>query len=172
MLIKQIIKGVIMIGSISSAGSMPPPPPSNSEAAITDEQQTALSEILGEHDSENLTEADAQSIVESLSEAGIQPGQAMASAMSELGFDAAVIGDLAGVGPGAGGEEGSMPPPPPPPQQSSEVITSMVDYLAELLEEKLADGTELTDEDKEEIYAQVSERFGLQEGESIINTTA
>ena len=117
MLIKQIIKGVIMIGSISSAGSMPPPPPPGSEAAITDEQQTALSEILAEYDSENLTEADAQSIVESLSEAGIQPGQAMASAISELGFDAAEIGDLAGVGPGAGGEEGSMPPPPPPPQQ-------------------------------------------------------
>jgi len=160
-----------MIGSISAAGSMPPPPPTGSEYSITDEQQTVLSEILAEYDSENLTEADAQSIAESLAEAGIQPGESMASAMSELGFDAAEIGKLAGVGPASGGEEGSMPPPPPP-QQSSETISSMVEFLAELLEEKLADGTELTDEDKEDIYAQVSEKFGMPEGESIIDTTA
>ena len=144
-------------------------PPQRTEQSLTEDQQSILSETLSQYDAENLTEADALSIVESFSQAGIQPGVAMEKAMSDLGFDAKSIGDSAKVS-----EEGSRPPPPPPPKQSSEEITSMVDYLAELMEEKLAasNSNELSDEDKESILTQVYQKFDIEDGESIINTTA
>jgi len=154
-----------MIGAINSTNAIPPPP--RNEQALTDEQQTVLSETLSELDSGNLTEQDALSIVEDFKEAGIQPGKALESAMTDLGFDAKKIGELANVE-----QQDRMPPPPPPPQQRNESITSIVDYLTELLEQKLSDGESLSDEEKEDIYSQVIEKFDLQEGDSIINTTA
>jgi len=151
-----------MIGAINSTNAIQPPP--RNEQALTDEQQTMLSETLSELDSDNLTEQDALSIVEAFKEAGIQPGKALESAMADLGFDAKEVGELANVE-----QQDSMPPPP---QQSNESITSIVDYLTELLEQKLSDGESLSDEEKEDIYSEVIEKFGLQEGDSIINTTA
>ena len=154
-----------MINSISSNTQIPP---QRTEQSLTENQQSILSETLSQYDAENLTEADALSIVESFSQAGIQPGVAMEKAMSDLGFDAKSIGDSAKVS-----DEGSRPPPPPP-KQSSEEITSMVDYLAELVEEKLtaSNSNELSDEDKESILSQVYEKFDIDDGDSIINTTA
>ena len=153
-----------MINNISSSMQMPQ---QRTEQSLTKDQQSILSETLSQYDSENLTEADALSIVESFSQAGIQPGVAMEKAMSDLGFDAKSIGDSAKIS-----EKGSRPPPPP--KQSSEEITSMVDYLAELMEEKLAasNSNELSDEDKESILSQVFEKFDIEDGDSIINTTA
>ena len=155
-----------MISSVSSGGSMPPPPPKNDQALTTD-QQTLISDTLSEFDPENLTEADALAIVEAFSESGIQPGSGLEEAMSELGFDAKTIGDLAQAT-----DEGSRPPPPPP-QQSTEDISSLVDYLAELVEEKLStsDTESLSDEDKESIMAQVFEEFEISGQTSIINTS-
>jgi hypothetical protein len=158
-----------MINSVSSGMSMPGMHSSSSGAQkLTTEQQTLMSETLSQFDPDNLTEADALSIVETFSEAGIQPNAEFAEAMSELGYDAKEIGDLAQVS-----EEGQRPPPPPPPQQSSEEITSLVDYLSELVEETLAtSGAEkLTDEDKESILAQVFEEFNIEDQSSIINTS-
>jgi len=153
-----------MINNIGSSMQMPQ---QRTEQSLTEDQQSILAETLSQYDAENLTEADALSIVESFSQAGIQPGAAMEKAMSDLGFDAKSIGDSAKVS-----EEGSRPPPPP--KQSSEEITSMVDYLAELMEEKLAasNSNELSEEDKESILSQVYEKFDIDEGDSIINTTA
>lgn len=155
-----------MISSINSAVAMPPPPP-RSEPKLTDDQQTLISDTLSEFDVDNLTEEDAISIVEIFSEAGIQPGKEMEAAFSELGFDAKNIGDLANL------EEGSRgAPPPPPATQDSGEISSMVSYLGELLDEKLAasDEAELSEQDREDIYAQVMQKFGIEEGESIIST--
>ena len=106
--------------------------------------------------------------VEAFSQAGIQPGVALEKAVSDIGFDAKTIGDLAKV------SEGGNRPPPPPPKQSTDEITSMVDYLAELLEEKLAanNSNELSDEDKQSILAQLAEKFDIDDGKSIINTSA
>lgn len=157
-----------MINSVNS--SMPPPPPPKSSGnndSLTEEQSTLLSDMLSEYDPENLTANDAETIIEALSEAGIAPGQGFESAMTELGFDAKTIGELGGQS-----GHGDMPPPPPP-QQSSEEITSMVDYLTELMEEKLAENNnlELNDADKQSIMAALAEKFDIQEDESIINTT-
>jgi hypothetical protein len=155
-----------MINSINSGASMPPPP--RTEQNLTSDQQSVISDTLSEFDVDNLTEADALSIVEAFSEAGIQPGLALEKAVADAGFDAKTIGELANVS-----EEGNRPPPPPP-KQSSDEISSMVEYLAELLEEKLAasNSDSLSDEDKQSILAQVFEKFDIEESDSIINTTA
>lgn len=147
---------------------MPPQRPSAGQSqSLTETQQSLISETLSQFDVDNLSESDAASIVAVFSENGIQPGAALEEAMSEVGFDAKTIGELAGVA-----EEGNRPPPPP--KQSAEEITTMVDYLAELLEEKLiaSSSTSLSDEDKESILAQVFEKFDIEDGDSIINTTA
>lgn len=156
-----------MINSINSGMSMPPPP--RTDQNLTEDQQLLISETLSKFDAENINETDALSIIEAFSQAGIQPGAALEEAMSEFGFDAKTLGDIANVK-----GQGDMPPPPPPPKQSSEEISSMVDYLKELLDEKLASGSEsvLSDEDKQSILTQVFEKFGIEGGESIINTSA
>lgn len=157
-----------MINAMSS-GMMPPPPRTETEQNLTEDQQSLITETLSQYDVENLTEADALSIVEVFSEAGIQPGLALEKAVSSSGFDAKSIGDLAGISDG-----GNRPPPPPPPSQSAEEITSLVDYLAELMEEKLAasNSNELSDEDKQSILTEIFEKFDIKDGESIINTSA
>jgi hypothetical protein len=50
----------------------------------------------------------------------------------------------------------------------------MVDYLTELMEEKLAtsNSSSLSDEDKQSILAQMIEKFDIEDGDSIINTSA
>jgi hypothetical protein len=160
-----------MIGSINTGMSMPTSAKtsSNIEQSLTEEQETLISEILSQYDVDNLSEADALSITEAFAEAGIQPGSALEQAVSDSGFDAKNLGDLANVS-----EEGSRPPPPPPPQQSTEEITSLVDYLAELMEETLAasSSNELSDGDKQSILSQVFEKFDIEKGDSIINTSA
>ena len=160
-----------MIGSINSGMQMNMPRnESRTEQALTEEQQVLISDTLSEFDPDNLSESDALSSVESLSEAGIQPGKALESALSELGFDAKNIGDLAGVNESEKGDR----PPPPPPRQSSEEVSELVDFLTELLEEKLAESSaeSLSEEDKISIYEELNKKFGLESDDSIINLKA
>ncbi|WP_413701470.1 hypothetical protein ACLKMH_07525 [Psychromonas sp. KJ10-10] len=159
-----------MISSINSGMSMPPPR-SSQEQTLSTEQQTLISDTLAEFDAENLTEEDALSIIETFSEAGINPSGALETAMSDMGFDTKTIGDLAN--PEGASAQGGMPPPPPPPQDSEE-ISSMVSYLSDLIEEQItaSDTNELSDQARQDIYAQVMEKFGMDDGDSIINTTA
>lgn len=142
-------------------------PPQKNTQSLTADQQAFITETLSQFDADNLTQESATSIVEAFAEAGIQPGSALETSLAELGFDAKSIGDLANVS-----GEGNRPPPPP--KQSSEEITSMVDYLTELMEEKFAasNSNELSDEDKQSILAQVFEKYNIADGDSIINTTA
>lgn len=145
---------------------MPPPPP-RVEQNLTEEQQSFITDTLSQFDADNLTQESATSIIEAFAEAGIQPGTALEASLAELGFDAKSIGDLANIS-----GEGNRPPPPP--KQSSEEISSLVDYLSELMEEKYAanNNNELTDNDKQSILAQVFEKFSIEDGDSIINTSA
>jgi hypothetical protein len=156
-----------MINGISSGISMPMP--QRSEQSLTADQQTLISETLSEFDVDNLTQEDAASIIEIFSQAGIEPSEALETAISTSGFDAKTIGELANASEG-----GNRPPPPPPPQQSTDEITSMVDYLTELMEEKLAtsNSSSLSEEDKQTILAQMIEKFDIEDGDSIINTSA
>jgi uncharacterized membrane-anchored protein len=156
-----------MINGISAGMSMPMQ--QRSEQSLTADQQTLISETLSEFDVDNLTQEDAASIIETFSQAGIEPSEALETAVSTAGFDAKTIVELANASEG-----GNRPPPPPPPQQSTEEITSMVDYLTELMEEKLAtsNSSSLSDEDKQSILAQMIEKFDIEDGDSIINTSA
>jgi len=156
-----------MINNVNSGMSMPPPPP-RSEQSLTEEQQTFITDTLAEFNADELSEEDALGIIEMFSEANIQPGAALEKAMSSAGFDAKSIGDIAAA------SDSGRPPPPPPPKQSTDEISSMVDYLAELLEETLAasESETLSDEDKQAILAQVFDKFNMEPSESIINTSA
>ena len=156
-----------MINNINSGMSMPPPPP-RSEQSLTEEQQTFITDTLAEFNADELSEEDALGIIEMFSEANIQPGAALEKVMSSAGFDAKSIGDIAAA------SDSGRSPPPPPPKQSTDEISSMVDYLAELLEETLAasESETLSDEDKQAILAQVFDKFNMEPSESIINTSA
>ncbi len=84
--------------------------------------------------------------------------------MSDLGFDAKSLGELAG----------QDRRPPPPPKQSTEEISDITDYLNEVVAQKLAasGSEELSSQDKDDILSSLFEKFDIEEGDSIINTTA
>lgn len=141
-----------MIDSISSTGmTMPPPPRPQGGASLSDDQKQLISDTLSQFDVDNLTEADAQSIVSTFQEAGIQPGKALAEAMEVAGFDAKSVGDLAGVqgppqgrGPGGGGGVNF----------SEEVMKE----LYELLDQYYAEGVSETDQNS--LLSSIQELFG------------
>tara|TARA_R110002153_G_scaffold5044_3_gene23513 strand:+ start:17253 stop:17720 length:468 start_codon:yes stop_codon:yes gene_type:complete len=154
-----------MVDSIGSASFRPPPPPSGvgSQSSLTDDQTALIEETLSGYDADNLTESDAASIIEAFADAGIAPSSAFADKLTEVGFDAQEIGGLAGADRAGSGQ----PPPPPPPSSSGSLdLTDAVDYLETLFEEKEDNAT-----DNSTIAAQLAERFGLSEGESLINIT-
>lgn len=152
-----------MIKTIDSGIVVPPMP--YAEQILTPEQQSLISDTLSTFDADNLSEADALSIVDTLSQAGIKPNAALGKKMSNLGFDAKQIGELANT---------SEPKKSPPPRQSTEEITSIVDYLTQLLEEKLVanNNSSLSEEDKQAILTKVFEKYELEESRSSMNTTA
>lgn len=155
-----------MLDSIGSSGFMPPPPPSSSSstaASLTSDQQSLIEETLANYDADNLSAEDAQSIVDSFSEAGITPSAEFAEALEASGFDAREIGSLANVG----GSDSGRPPPPPSDSESGVDLSSIVDYLDEL-------GTDTSAEDAStsSLAAKLAEQFGLSEGQSLINVTA
>ncbi|MBH0034300.1 hypothetical protein I6F43_06220 [Pseudoalteromonas sp. NZS71_1] len=151
-----------MINSINSSSASFMPQQSSQAAKLTTEQSDFVKETLAEFDAENLTEENAQSIQAAFKEQGIEPTKELADLMSELEFDAKSIGD-------AGRVEGQRPPPPPQNSLESVDTDEVVSYLDELLTEY---SSQLSDEDKESILASVQEKFGLSDGDSLLNVTA
>jgi hypothetical protein len=101
---------------------------------LTYAQQEVINSTLSNLDPDNLTQSDAKNIVATFEEAGIRPSKELESAMSELGFDAREVGDLAGVGkPQGGGGPGMMPPPVSEEEESyiSELLESLLDSSSE-----------------------------------------
>lgn len=125
----------MMVNGISGNSSMQAmmPQPQSQQSSLTTEQSQLIEDTLAEFDVDNLSAADAKSIVETFSEAGIQPGSGLEQAMSDAGFDARTIGDLAGVGEGGG--------PPPPPQGGASMSQPL-----ELDDELLSDLNEMLNE--------------------------
>ena len=150
-----------MVDSIGSANFRPPPPGADGQSSLSDDQTSLIEETLSGYDAGNLSESDAASIVEAFAEAGIAPSSAFADKLAEIGFDAREIGDLAGVGTTEGGQR-----PTPPSGSSNLDLTDAVDYLETLFDQK-----DETETDNSSITAQLAERFGLSEGESLINIT-
>jgi len=135
---------------------------SSQASVLTQEQTDFVKETLAEFDAENLSAEDAQSIQAAFQEQGISPTKELADLMGELEFDAKSIGD-------AGRPEGQRPPPPPQNSLESVDTDEVVSYLDELLSEY---SNQLSDEDKESILSSVQEKFGLSEGDSLLNVTA
>jgi hypothetical protein len=150
-----------MVDSIGSASFRPPPPPpgTGGQSSLNEDQTSLIEETLSGYDADNLTQSDAASIVEAFADAGITPSSAFADKLAEVGFDAREIGDLAGAKPSESGR-----PPPPPSGSGNLDLTDAVDYLETLFDEKDETAT-----DNSSITAQLAERFGLSEGESLIN---
>lgn len=150
-----------MINSIGSSASFMTQQ-SSQVSALTSEQTEFVKETLAEFDAQNLSTEDAQSIQAAFEEQGISPTKELADLMSELDFDAKSIGD-------AGRLEGQRPPSPPQNSLESVDTDEVVSYLDELLTEY---SSQLSDEDKESILSSVQEKFGLSEGDSLLNVTA
>lgn len=151
-----------MIDSIGMNTSMQKPP--QKSEPLSDVQLATISETLANFDSENLTEEDAQNIVEAFKAADIKPGKALAAAMSELGFDARAVGELADIEPKG----------PKPSSQNSEQMSAMFSFLTDTISEQLkqSGNDSLSEEDIKAIYQTVYEKFGMEDNGNIINTTA
>ena len=85
-----------MINSVSSGANFQPMQRPQAEP-LTSEQTELMNETLAQFDPENLTAEDAQSIMQTFKDAGIQPGQEMETIISEVVEDA--------PGDGAEGQE-------------------------------------------------------------------
>lgn len=113
-----------MISSISNSSidyaSLSSQLSSSSQSSLSYDQQQIIDDTLSNYDSSSLTTSDAQEIVSAFQEAGINPSKELEDAMSSLGFDAQVVGELAGLGQNAGIQGGNGMPPPPPPSSSEE----------------------------------------------------
>ncbi|MCJ8170598.1 hypothetical protein [Atopomonas sediminilitoris] len=155
-----------MINSVSGAASMTSGAVQRSNAApsLSTEQRQLIEETLSNFDPEQLSASDAQSIVETFSSAGIQPGREMEKLMASLGFDAKAVGDLAGVEEGKRG--GNPPPPPPSTSQGLEITDDMLQSLNELLNsyysgDLSADEQATTLSAIKDIFAQTAPEGGL-----------
>ena len=145
-----------------AAPSSPPPPPS-----LSAEQKSAAESILSEYSASDLTEEDAQSIVEAFKEEGIQPSKDLKDTLEAAGFDAKELAELAGLPPREEGNQG-----PPPPQQggsnSSGVNQENLQALQAILDQ-YSELSELTSEDEHNLANSLL-AAGLFESGSIINT--
>ena len=117
-----------MINSISSSSNImadlaKSTSSTSSSSSLTAAQLESISLVLVSYDSSNLSASDAQSIIASFEEAGIEPSAELESAMSDLGFDAKEVGDL-----GRSDAQSGMPPPPPSEEEVSS-ISSLLDSL-------------------------------------------
>ena len=101
--------------------------------SLSDDQQQVVKDTLANFDVDKLSASDAASIVKAFSEGGIQPG-ALEAAMAEAGFDAKLVGDMAGNSqsrpsgppPGGGGQVGQL-------NLSDEMMSKLNDLLDEYL---------------------------------------
>lgn len=136
----------MMVNGISGNSSMQAmmPPQQSQQSKLTTEQSQLIEDTLAEFDPDTLSATDAQSIVETFKEAGIQPGAALEQAMSDAGFDARAVGDLAGLG------QGGNPPPPPQGEASMSQSLNIDDDVLSDLNVLLNDyySGELSDEEK------------------------
>lgn len=138
--------------------------PSTPSQRLTSEQLQTISDTLSNFDADSLSEEDAQSIVESFKDAGIKPGKEMADAVSELGFDAKEIGDLAGIE----GPEKKGPPPPKP--EAEQLDAEALQQVQNILEGY--DLSDLSEEEEEEILTTLRENGLIGEEGDLLSVTA
>ena len=151
-----------MVDSVSNSGFRPPPPPpaNTDTASLSDDQTALIQDTLSQFDASNLSAEDANSIVESFSQAGIAPSAEFASVLEEAGFDAREIGDLANVG-------GTAQAPASSAQSQGLSLASVTDFL-----DNLSDTQDNTSSNSLTLAEQVAQQFGLSEDQQLISVTA
>lgn len=141
-----------MINSINSSFASAMHQAPRMDKSLSGEQQELIKDTLAEFDADNLSASDAAAIVEAFGEAGIQPGAGLEAAMSDAGFDARTVGDMAGVTrsrppgppPGGGGQAGQL-------SLSEETLSNLNDLLDQYLDDSLDDSG------KESLLAEIKE---------------
>ena len=134
-------------------------------APLTEEQKNTLNEILAQYDSEDLSEEDAQTIVEAFKEAGIQPGEELKSLLEDAGFDAEELANLAGIQPG----EQSRPPPPPEYQNNNNSVNQESLQQLQSILGQFSDLSNLNSGDEEKLNSLLFDT-GLLEPGALIDT--
>ncbi|MFC3050478.1 hypothetical protein [Kordiimonas pumila] len=120
-----------------------------SSAPLSDNQKTLIAETLSAYNTENLTEEDAQTIVNAFKEAGIKPGKELATELEQYGIDARELGKQAGIEPPAD-------KPAPPPEGGIEKLDKEgLQKLQSIIENY--DLTNLSDEEEQELSAALQE---------------
>lgn len=142
------------INSIGASSQGPPMMRPQQSQNLTEDQKSTISSVLSEYDADSLTEEDAISITSALKDAGIRPGQGLAEAISDEGFDAEEIGSLAAPSQ-AKGMGGPPPPPPPSGGGMSGLNTDALAELQSILEQY--DLENLSSEDESELLAALDE---------------
>jgi len=141
------------VSGLSSVSAYSPSNAVSNKPQMTDEQKDVVSSVLEGYDASTLTEEDALEIVAAFQDAGIGRSRDLANTMSEAGFNASDVAELAGIS-GAG-----RPPPPPggiPPsssQDSSEIeaISNALEILLNIRHQN--DGSNSISEEDEEFIA-------------------
>lgn len=113
-------------------------------ANLSTEQKELIEEVLSQFDTDSLSTSDATEIVEAFEEAGIQPSQALTSAMEAAGFDSQEVGDLAQASQGSQGGGRPMGPPPPPSEEEVDSVSSLLESLLSTDEEDDEESTTTT----------------------------
>lgn len=144
----------------------------SSQNALTDEQVQGLDDLMSNYDTDDLTDADAQTIVTSISELGITPGKELASALAGYGVDARELGDQAGVGrpegPPPGGGKGGKGGGEDATAGVDDAALSVLESLLEALEDS-EETDETTETDFSALLQSELEAAGLDPTQSIMD---
>ncbi len=155
------------MNTISAGISVQFPPQGFGQAKLSDEQKSAVSDILSQYDAETLSEEDVASIREQFREAGVRPSPELKSAIEEAGFDAEAFrpdGPPPG-GPGGAGGPRQGPPPGTGDEDSDETLKT----IASIFEDY--DLESLSEEDLNEIQQKLQEA-GIALPGSVIDQSA
>jgi len=131
-MINSISSSIVQTNAMQSSNSQ--------SSTLSSYQKEYIGALLENYDSSNLSADDAVKIVSALKDQGIAPSKELASVMSDSGFDAKEIGDLASKSGGAvgGGKPAGGTPPPPPPQGGNQVSKEKENSISELLDSLLS----------------------------------
>jgi len=142
---------------LAGQGMKPPP--------LSEDQKNTITEILAQYDNEELTEEDAQAIVESLKEASIRPGEELKNILAEAGYDAEELATLAGIEPG---EQGRPPPPPEYHNNGNNSVNQESLQQLQSIMGQFSDLSELSAQDEEKLNSLLFDA-GLLEPGALIN---
>ena len=152
-----------MISAISSSASLIQSASTvQPKQELKEDQLAYVSSVLEDYDSSALSDADALEIVANFSQAGITPSRDLANAISDSGFSASQIGELAavtGISANSFDSRGAgSPPPPPPPTDTVEEEEELTQILLDLL-----DANEKENKEEEEPLSSRSENTSFEE---------